>query len=241
MNYLLKINYNGENFKGFAKQPRQTTIQGEIEKAIEKIYGVKVKTVGSGRTDAGVHALAQYVSFFCDRDLSLDKMKKSLNAVLPNEIRVEKAQVVDEYFSARFSAKRKIYEYVLTNEYDAFNFKFAELLPNNFNLKKAKQGAKFLIGRHDFKSFSATDTEVKDFVKTIYYIKFLKTEKGINIQVCGSGFLRNMVRIIVGTLLDCGSGKIKPKKVKEILEGCDRRLAGKTAPAKALFLKEVIY
>ena len=109
------------------------------------------------------------------------------------------------------------------------------------NLKKAKQGAKYLVGKHDFKSFSATDTDVKDFVKTIYYIKFVKTQNGVNIRVCGSGFLRNMVRIIVGTLLDCGEGKIKPKKVKEILCGQDRRLAGRTAPAKALFLKEVIY
>ena len=134
MNYLIKINYDGTPFKGFAKQPRQVTIQGEIESAIEKIYGVKVKTVGSGRTDAGVHATSQFVSFSCDRDLSVLKMKKALNAVLPEEIRVEKAEVVDEFFSARFSAKQKIYEYVLVYEFDAFNFKFAELIPNNFNL-----------------------------------------------------------------------------------------------------------
>ena len=241
MNYLLKINYDGSAFKGFAKQPRQRTIQGEIEAAIEKIYGVKVKTVGSGRTDAGVHALAQFVSFSCGRDLSVLKMKKSLNAVLPDEIRVEKAEVVDEFFSARFSAKQKIYEYVLVFEYDAFNFRFAELVPINFNLNLAKKGARYLVGKHDFKSFSASDSDVRDFVKTIHYIKFVKTDKGINIRVCGSGFLHNMVRIIVGTLLDCGTGKIKPRKVKEILDGQDRRLAGKTAPAKALFLKEVIY
>lgn len=241
MNYLLKINYDGTNFKGFAKQPRQVTIQGEIEKAIERIYSLKVKTVGSGRTDAGVHAKAQFVSFSCNRDLSVLKMKKSLNAVLPNEIRVENAEIVDEFFSARFSAVKKIYEYVLVYEYDAFNYKFAELVPNNFNIDLAKKGAKHLIGKHNFKSFSATDSDVKDFVKTIYSIKFLKTEKGITIQFCGSGFLHNMVRIMVGTILDCGTGKILPKKVKEILHGEDRRLAGKTAPAKALFLKEVKY
>ena len=241
MNYLLKINYDGTQFKGFAKQPRQKTIQGEIENAVEKIYGVKVKTVGSGRTDAGVHALAQFVSFSCDRDLSVLKMKKALNAVLPDEIRVEKAEVVDEFFSARFSAKKKIYEYVLVYEYDAFNFRFAELIPNGFEIKRAKRGAKYLVGQHNFKSFSTTDSDVKDFVKTIYSIKFIETENGINIQVCGSGFLHNMVRIIVGTLLDCGAGKITPKKVKEILQAEDRRFAGKTAPAKALFLKEVLY
>ena len=241
MNYLLKINYDGTPFKGFAKQPRQRTIQGEVEKAIETIYRVKAKTVGSGRTDAGVHASAQFVSFSCDRDLSVQKMKKALNAVLPDEIRVEHASVVDEFFSARFSAKKKIYEYVLAREYDAFNFKFAELIPSGFDVRLAKKGARKLVGTHDFKSFSASDSDVKDFVKTIYSINFIKTDKGINIRVCGSGFLHNMVRIIVGTLLDCGTGKIKPRKVKEILMGKDRRLAGRTAPAKALFLKEVIY
>lgn len=241
MNYKVEINYDGTQYKGFAKQPNEITVQGVLENAIEKIAGENAKTTGCGRTDAGVHALNQTVSFSLEKDIEPKKFARGLNAVLPQDIRVKTCKKVSEEFSARFSAKGKIYEYHFVKELDSFNYKFALLLPTNFNFKAVKKAIKYLVGRHDFKSFSVAKTQVKDFVKTIYYIKIIKRKNQIIFRFKGSGFLHNMVRIIMGTLIDVGTQKITPKKVKEILEAKDRRLAGKTAPAHALFLVKAIY
>lgn len=241
MNYLLTVNYDGTNYKGFQVQPHQKTIAGELERAIFELYGHKVKIVGSGRTDAGVHALAQKANFIINRNLSLDKMVKSLNAKLPFDIRVTKAEDVDDFFSARFNAKYKVYEYKFVKEYDAFNYKYASLLPKKFDIKEVKKASKHLIGEKDFTSFSSADTDAPDFVKTIYDVSICENNNSLSIEIKGSGFLRNMVRIIIGTLIDVGLGKKTADDVKKIIEAKDRRLAGKTAEAKGLFLKEVLY
>lgn len=241
MNYLIKVSYDGTNYHGFQVQPGKVTIQGELEKAIKQITGEAVRANGSGRTDAGVHASCQPVSFTLGKEIETYKLQKGLNAVLPSDIRVTSAEVVADNFHARFSAKSKIYEYNLVYSYDAFNIKYAELVKNDINIKAMEKASKCLLGKHDFTSFSSASADVNSYVKSIYSIRFIKKENGITIQVAGSGFLHNMVRIIVSTLIEVGQGKREVSSVKEILNAKDRKLAGKTAPAKGLTLKDVKY
>ena len=242
-NIKIIIEYDGKDFNGWQKQPNKLNIQGEIERAIEEITGEKVDLIASGRTDAGVHALAQVANFKIEKDIPIEKIPYALNSKLKKSIRVKSAEEVDEKFHSRYTCKRKTYRYVINNSlqgtaiYRNLQYHFPEKLDE----EKMNKGIKYLIGEHDFKSFKASGTSSKSSVRTIYDAKVTREGEIVTIELTGNGFLYNMVRIISGTLVDVGIGKIKLEEVKEILEAKDRLKAGKTLPPTGLYLVDVKY
>lgn len=242
-NIKIIIEYDGKDFNGWQKQPKKLNIQGEIERAIEEITGEKVDLIASGRTDAGVHALAQVANFKIEKDIPIEKIPYALNSKLKKSIRVKSAEEVDEKFHSRYTCKRKTYRYVINNSvqgtaiYRNLQYHFPEKLDE----EKMNKGIKYLIGEHDFKSFKASGTSSKSSVRTIYDAKVTREGEIVTIEFTGNGFLYNMVRIISGTLVDVGIGKIKPEEVKEILEAKDRLKAGRTLPPTGLYLVDVKY
>ncbi len=251
---LLTIEYKGTNFAGWQVQPGKRTVQGEIEKALQNIFGQKIQIFGSGRTDSGVHAIGQtahfdgassvFNKFIVNGKLNKEKLILAINANLPVDVKVLKLKKVAGNFHARFNVKEKIYLYKLQTNTNISSPLLAGLVgtcKKSLDIQKMREGAKFLIGEHDFTSFSSTKTEVEDFVRTINYIKIRKESDIVTFEISGNGFLYNMVRIIVGTLVDVGTGKIEPEKIKTILESKSRSCAGKTAPAEGLYLKKVKY
>ncbi|SCI48833.1 tRNA pseudouridine(38-40) synthase TruA [Romboutsia sp. 1001713B170207_170306_H8] len=241
-NLMIKIQYNGANYCGWQKQPDSLGIQGTIEKAIFDITKEEVKITGSGRTDAGVHALGQVANFKLNSDIPYSKLPNALNSKLPKDISIIDCKEVDDQFHARYNAKGKRYRYLIYNSpyrnpiYKDTSYHVKYELDFNKMCKEAKS----LIGTHDFKGFMSSGSSVIDTVRTIYDIEITKDEDMITIEVEGSGFLYNMVRIIVGTLVDIGRGRIKDN-ISEIIDSKSRSKTGHTAPAHGLFLKKVDY
>lgn len=242
-NIKLIIEYDGKGFGGWQKQPNKLNIQGEIEFAIEQITGEKVDLIASGRTDAGVHSLGQTANFKTNCNIPIEKIPNAINSKLKKSIRIKFAEEVDERFHARYNCKSKKYRYIINNSqtgsaiYRALEYN----VTNELDIEKMKQGAKYLEGEHDFASFKASGTSSKNSVRTIYSIDIEKNGERIYMEYIGNGFLYNMVRIISGTLVDVGIGKIKPEDIKKILEAKDRKLAGRTLPPQGLYLVEVNY
>ena len=242
-NIKLIIEYDGKDYNGWQKQPNKLNIQGEIERAIEEITGEKVDLIASGRTDAGVHALAQVANFKIEKNIPIEKIPYALNSKLKKSIRIKEAEEVEEKFHSRYTCKRKTYRYIINNSiqgtaiYRNLQYHFPEKLDE----RKMDEAVKYLIGEHDFKSFKASGTSSKSSVRTIYDAKVTKDAEIITIELTGNGFLYNMVRIIAGTLVDVGIGKIEPKDVEKILLAKDRLKAGKTLPPTGLYLVSVKY
>ena len=242
-NIKIIIEYDGKDYNGWQKQPNKLNIQGEIERAIEEITGEKVDLIASGRTDAGVHALAQVANFKIEKDIPIEKIPYALNSKLKKSIRIKEAKEVDEKFHSRYTCKRKTYKYVIYNSiqgtaiYRNLQYHFPEKLDDI----KMNEAVKYLIGEHDFKSFKASGTSSKSSVRTIYDAKVTREGEIVTIELTGNGFLYNMVRIIAGTLVDVGEGKIKPEDVKKILLAKDRLKAGRTLPPTGLYLVNVEY
>lgn len=243
-NIRITIEYDGKDFKGWQKQPNRLNIQGEIEKAIETITGgEKVDVIASGRTDAGVNALAQIANFKIKSQIPIEKIPYALNSQLKQSIRIKKAEEVDERFHSRYNCKKKTYNYVINNsEQGTAIFRNMQYhFPIKLDAEKMNEGIKYLIGEHDFKSFKASGTSSKSSVRIIYDASVKREGELITIELTGNGFLYNMVRIIAGTLLEVGEGKIEPIEVKNILEAMDRSKAGKTLPPNGLSLISVNY
>jgi tRNA pseudouridine38-40 synthase len=243
-NIKLTIEYDGKDFNGWQKQPNKLNIQGEIERAIEEVTGEKVDLIASGRTDAGVHALAQVANFkIQNMSIPVEKIPYALNSKLKKSIRIQSAEEVDDKFHSRYACKKKTYRYTINNSEQgtAIYRNMQYHYPNKLDAQKMNEGAKYLIGEHDFKSFKASGTSSKSSVRTIYNAEVTQTGNQITIELTGNGFLYNMVRIIAGTLVEVGEGKIKPSDVKRILEAQDRLQAGKTLPANGLMLINVEY
>jgi tRNA pseudouridine38-40 synthase len=242
--YKSIISYDGSGFSGYQVQPNKRTVQSVLESVLTKMHkGETVKVSGSGRTDAGVHAKGQVIHFDSPLMIPEDKWEKALNSLLPEDISVLSAVSVDESFHARFHALGKEYRYVLhlSSKRDPLQRKFAYHYPYRLNLDAMEQASKFFLGTHDFTSFCAAKTEVEDKVRTIESIDFTRVDELLTIRFVGNGFLYNMVRILVGTLLEVGSGERSPEDIPIILAHKDRRLSGKTAPAHGLYLWEVFY
>lgn len=246
MRYLITVAYDGTLFAGYQKQPKERTVQGEIEKALKEINnGKKVDVHASGRTDAKVHALAQKVHFDLNTKITCDKLLKALNSLLPEDIFVKKVTEVDDDFHARFSAIGKEYIYILNmGEYNPLERNYVYQHNKKLDVVEMERAMKYLEGTHNFKSFTKADDEKDDYVRTISQTNLIRDTKDVNkitLVFLGTGFLRYMVRNMVGTLIEVGEGKIKSEEIIDILNKEDRKAAGKTANAEGLYLKNVFY
>lgn len=242
-NIKLVIEYDGKGFNGWQKQPLKPNIQGEIENAIYEITGEKIELYGSGRTDAGVHALGQVANFKTNSSILLEKIPYALNSKLKKSIIIKSAEEVDEKFHSRYNCKEKTYRYIINNSKQGTAiYRGLEVhMSNKLNVEDMKKAVKYFEGEYDFSSFKSSGTSSKDAVRKIHKAKLSEDGEKIIIELTGSGFLYNMVRIIAGTLVDVGLGKISPNDIPEIIESKDRKRAGKTLPAHGLYLMNVKY
>lgn len=257
-NILLKIKYDGKDFHGWQVQDDVRTVQGEIEHILKFIAGEDVFINGTSRTDSGVHALGQCANFFWDNNLPTEKLADIMNKRLGSrglgrsgtrgDIEILSATEVPMDFHARFDCKGKTYKYVIDAMGDVFQRNYCWQLPQFLNIEKMKEASEYIIGTHDFKCFESSGANPRETtVRTIEKI-LIEPEKGygkssgkLNIEVTGDGFLYNMVRIIVGTLVEVGIGKREPSSIPEIIMSKDRSKAGMTAPPQGLYLKEIYF
>ncbi len=239
----LTIEYDGTNYCGWQIQPGLPTIQSELEAALEKVSGKHLDIVGSGRTDSGVHAKGQVASFETDSGMDPERYSYALNTFLPEDIRVLKSRREEDGFNARFSAKKKTYMYSMYVDRISHPLedRYSLQLINNLNVQEMQKAAERFKGTHDFACFLSSNSSVVSTVRTIYESRIEADGNKIRYIVTGNGFLYNMVRIMVGTLIDVGEGKKKPEDMDEIMSGKDRGLAGHTVKAKGLTLMSVEY
>lgn len=239
----MTFSYDGSKFHGYQVQNGLRTVQEELEIELTRLNGMKpVKLISSGRTDALVHAYNQKGHFDFTKEINTEKVRNSLNRLLKGDIYVKSIVSVNEDFSARHDVKEKTYEYKINlGEYNPIEANYAYQYCKKLDVNKMIVGSKYLLGEHDFSSFVKKDSLKEDNVRNIYNINIELKNDILYINITGNGFMRYMVRNIVGTLMAVGENKIEPIKVKEILEKKDRIYAKKTAPACGLYLKEVKY
>lgn len=237
------VEYDGTNYCGWQRQRNGNTIQQTIEKAINEVTGEKVNLIGCSRTDAGVHAKMYVCNFSTDSTIPPDKIGIVINHRLPEDIVILNSEEVDSNFHSRYCSKGKLYSYTILNrdERAAIGRNYAYQYSRNVDIEAMKKASAYFLGKHDFSAFKSTGSSVKDNIRSIKEVKVEKDEDYIKIYVAGDGFLYNMVRIIVGTLLLVGEGKINPQYIKEIIESKDRNKAGKVVPARGLCLEKVFY
>ena len=246
MRYLLTFSYDGSNFYGYQKQPRKRTIQGVMEEALKEINGkTSVSLCASGRTDAGVHALNQKAH--CDLCVKItgDKLRRGLNSLLPDDIYIKKVEEVNNEFHARFNVIGKEYIYKINmGEYNPIERNYVFQYCNKLDIVTMERAISYFEGEHNFKSFTKTNDEIVDYVRKISQTSIVRDNKNLNeivITFVGTGFMRYMVRNMVGLLIEVGESKRKPEDVMEILKCEDRTFAGKTAPSCGLYLRNVFY
>ncbi len=242
-NIKLTIEYDGKDFNGWQKQPNKLNIQGTIEQAIKSITNEDVELNASGRTDAGVHALGQVANFKTNSQIPIEKFAIAINSRLKKSIVIKKAEEVDERFHSRLNCKKKTYRYIINNTPEGTAiYRYLEThIPQKLDVNNMKKAIKYFEGEHDFKAFKASGTSSKSSVRTIYKTELYEKDNKIYIELTGNGFLYNMVRIITGTLVDVGLGKIKPEQIEDILKNGKREDAGKTLPPNGLYLLKVEY
>lgn len=239
--YKMTISYDGSSFGGWQIQPNVVSIQALIEQALSTILCKQISICGSGRTDAGVHALGQVAHFSYDQILDIDNILASLNALLPLDIRILSLELAPKNFHARFSAVSKTYHYRLHLDSipDPFKQRYAYHVLHSIDLGLLKQAASFFIGTHDFTSFAnapGQGSAARDAIRTLHRLDVIEETGGVRLEFQGNGFLYKMVRNIVGTLLDVCAGKMDKNQILKILAAKDRRLAGRSAPAQGLIL-----
>ncbi|MBP2024687.1 tRNA pseudouridine(38-40) synthase TruA [Peptoniphilus stercorisuis] len=242
-NIVLKIAYDGTSYHGYQEQPGYSTVEGELYKAVESTVGHKVKLYMAGRTDKGVHALGQTVNFYSNTTIDLGNLPKVINYHLPGDISVMGAKYAEEDFHSRYSAKKKFYRYIIYRgkyrnplyENRAYHF------PYTLDLDKMRKSMECLIGEHDFKSFMGRHAVVKDTIRTINKIEI--TEKGelVYIDFYGKSFLKNMVRVLVGTAIEIGTNHRDVDFMNRALIAQKRTSAGPTAPSCGLYLMKIYY
>lgn len=237
------IEYDGTNFRGFQVQPGLRTVQGELEKAIAQLTKTETKIIGAGRTDAGVHALGQVVSFSTASTIPIERFSIALNSCLPADLRVRSAEEVAEDFHARFSARWKTYRYLIRTDPKGAVFwrNYSLLLPFTLDIGAMQAAAQHLIGTHSFQAFCASGAEVRNFVRTVVSCRIRMVDANLIIEVTADGFLYHMVRNMVGTLLQVGRGERSAGDIPGILASLDRNQAGPTAPPQGLYLVKVGY
>mgnify|MGYP000559922750 CR=1 FL=1 len=241
-NYKLHIRYDGGRYKGWQRLGNSDdTIQGKIENVLSQMLGQSVEIIGSSRTDAGVHALYQIANFRTDKDLVPSEIKAYLNRYLPNDISIIEVSPVPESFHSRFSTIAKTYLYKIWNrEYpNPFMRKYSMHVAEKLDVEKMKAAAAYFIGEHDFTAFTNAKSKSKSMVRTVYSIDFTENEGFIDIRIRGNGFLHNMVRRIVGTLIEVGLGRLDAQSIPEIIASRERRKAGYVADACGLYLEDI--
>ncbi len=239
----LIIEYDGSNYHGFQRQKNAPTIQAEIEKAILKLIGAQEPIISAGRTDTGVHALGQVVVFDTDSSIPPEKWPFALNSVLPSDIRVLESLLVPSTFHPRYDAVSKLYKYRIYRLKVGRTFvrDYALSYSQPLNMLAMRAACDYIKGEHDFKSFCASGSSVKSHVRNVMDCYFIEDDTYIDFFIEANGFLYNMIRIIMGVLLEVGQNQMPPARVKEIILAQDRRLASATAPPQGLYLVEVKY
>lgn len=237
------VEYDGTEYSGFQRQPKRRTIQAELEWALKQALQEPIVVAGAGRTDAGVHAAGQVISFKTACSIPTDRICVALNSVLPHDIVPRKAEEVEPDFHARYSARERTYEYRILNseQPSALMGRFVWHVPGRLNLTAMRKAAGHLLGKHDFAAFSLSNRDSKSAVRELTALEIRKRGEIVSITLKANSFLHSMVRGIVGTLVEVGQGRRSPGDIKRILESKDRGQAGKTAPAKGLCLMEVRY
>lgn len=243
MRILITVEYLGTAYCGWQRQRNGTSVQEVLSDALSRLAGERIAVHGSGRTDAGVHAAAQAAHFDIDTKIPVEKIPFAVNALLPSDISVKSARKVEDGFNARFDAVAKTYIYKIYK--GAHKSPLRELtychIPYEPDVVRMREAAEEIVGKHDFKCFQATGGHVKDTIRTIHSLTIEEKNDEIWIEIRGSGFLYNMVRIIAGTLIYVGIGKLNSSDVKAAIDSGDRTQAGKTLEAKGLTLKSVEY
>ncbi len=242
-NIKVVVSYDGTDYFGFQYQPAAPTIQAELESVLSRIVKEPVTVYGSGRTDTGVHAAGQVINFRTEGTVPVDRLCLAMNSLLPVSIAALQAQEVENSFHARYSAVSRTYVYYILNREapDALRSRFCWHVRHPLDVEAMQQGAKALVGRHDFSSFASADREQTNPIRDLQRIEVVREGDSVVITVQANAFLRSMVRVIVGTLTEVGLGMTASSDMKSILEAADRRQAGKTAPARGLCLREVEY
>ncbi len=242
-NFKLIIEYDGSAYHGWQRQNNDLTIQSEIEKALATMMGKHIPLTGSGRTDAGVHSFGQTANFHCDTQHTAEIFVKALNSILPQDIVIINCALVDDDFHARFHVKSKVYQYRILNRTipAAIYRQYAWHIRKKLDLSPMQIAGKHLVGTHDFKAFQGQGSIVNTTVRRIISFRLYREKDMVMLEIEGDGFLRFMVRNIVGTIVNVGTGKITPDDFKRILDSRDRSQAGITAPPQGLFLMKVRY
>ncbi|MBQ7374075.1 MAG: tRNA pseudouridine(38-40) synthase TruA [Clostridia bacterium] len=243
MRIFIKIEYDGTNYCGWQIQPNGISVQQKIENAVLLLTGENVSVVGSGRTDSGVHALGQVAHFDTESNIPPSRFSSALNQFLPDDIKVMESYQVDSDMHARFSAKHKTYQYriYISKHPRPLMDRYSARVEFPLDISAMQKASQKFVGKHDFACFLASGSEVKDTVREIYFSKVEKIGEEILFTVCGNGFLYNMVRIMAGTLVKVGAGKLSPDDIDQILISGDRKKAGITMQAQGLTLVSVDY
>jgi tRNA pseudouridine38-40 synthase len=240
----LVIEYDGTQYLGWQVQPKGPTIQGLIDEKLALLTGETIHLIGSGRTDAGVHALGQIAHFKTRSKMNVQSIQRALNSLLPPDIGIQGAEEVEEDFHARKHSKSKVYEYQILNRNlrSVFHRGHAWHIPQELDLKEMKKATQRLMGEHDFSSFRSVGSPTRTAVRRVIRAEWRKSHDGLlRFEIEANGFLKQMVRAIIGTLVEVGKGKISSEEFQRIVDSKDRKRAGPTAPAHGLFLKEVKY
>lgn len=246
MRYLITFSYDGSKYKGYQKQPKQKTVQGEIEKVLKTINdNTKVDITASGRTDAGVHAINQKAHFDLIIKITPEKLAKAMNSMLPEDIFVRRTETVSDDFHARYDVACKEYIYKINmGEYNPIEKDYILQYNQKLDLVEMERAMKYLEGTHNFRSFTKIDEEKAGYERTIISASLERDTRNVNfltLTFLGTGFMRYMVRNMVGTLIEIGEGKRRSEEILAILKEENRVCAGKTAPPNGLYLKDVFY
>jgi tRNA pseudouridine38-40 synthase len=239
----LVLEYDGFDYCGWQVQPAVPTIQGVLERALDKILGEHIRVDSAGRTDAKVHALGQVASFRCLSQIPAGALQRALNSTLPKDVAVREVQETPADFHARFSARGKVYTYRILNRpvRSPLRLRYVWYVPQALDVEAMRLAGAALQGTHDFSAFQGSGSEVHTTERTLTEVSLSHDGDEVVLQCAADGFLRHMVRNIVGTLVEVGHGARSPADVERILKGRDRRLAGVTAPPQGLYLLEVLY
>lgn len=240
-NIKLVIEYDGTDFHGWQFQPGLRTIQGEIQHALKKIFNYEGNIISSGRTDTGVHAKGQVSNFFMNHPMPVSTIKAALNGNLSRDVRILSAEEVDESFHARFNAIKRHYRYTITRQESAINRFYMWCYKSKLNIEKMQQASNYLLGKKDFKAFCHAENSVNHCRCFVEKILWEQKDELLTLNIIANRFLHNMVRIVVGTMINVGRGFTSVEQIPQILNSQDRRNAGPTVPAKGLCLEKVYY